>query len=169
MPVRPIPPAAAVLLITMAHVAAASPASDGIGRQPEAMRQTTLLTPELVHDLAQRLRGDGGHARQAASPVAAQRETEQAPDMPASATLTERPPFALSLLVDNLKGSISQAVSPLSYPDRPACELAGQQWALEVGLSAKFMAYVTCVPQVADLPTMMARRKAALRAAGASQ
>ena len=105
----------------------------------------------------------------AASPVAAQREAGQDPDTPVSTPSTERAPFALVLLVDNLKGGISQAVSPLLYPDRPACELAGQQWALEVGLSAKFMAYVTCVPQVADPQAMWARRRAATQDAGTSR
>ncbi len=120
----------------------------------------------------------------AASPAAAQSAAGQAANTPASAASAERPPFALSLLVDNQAQIASpgwtaagayylefarlngQALSALLYPDRPACELAGQQWALEVGLSAKFLAHATCVPQAADLPAMMARRRAAAQDAG---
>ncbi len=74
----------------------------------------------------------------------------------------ERAPFALSLLVVDAKGGVSQAVSPLPYPDRPACDLAGQQWALEVRISGPAVTNPTfiCIPQVADVQAMLARRRA---------
>ncbi len=62
---------------------------------------------------------------------------------------------------DNRWG-VNLAVSPLPYPDRTACELAGQQWALEIGLSG----VVTngrpfiCIPQVANVSAVLERRRA---------
>ncbi len=133
------------------------------------MRQLLPLTPDMIRDFARRFGRDRYMAGQAASPVAAQPEAGQGPDTPAPNLSTERAPFALGLLVSNLKGDISQALSPLSYSDRPACELAGQQWTLEMGQSTRFWAIATRVPQVGDLQAMRARRKAAEQDAGASR
>lgn len=71
----------------------------------------------------------------------------------------ERPPYALLLLVVDGRGGISQAALPLLYPDRPACDLAGQQWALEVRLAHVPLKGATplCIPQAADLSAIAAR------------
>ncbi len=88
----------------------------------------------------------------------------EAPQSPPSAANTvERPPFALSLVIVDLKGSISQAALPLTYPDRAACQLAGQQWMEDVaagGVQAiRFIP--VCVPQTGDLGARLARERAA--------
>ncbi len=87
-------------------------------------------------------------------------EAPQSP--PAAANTVERPPFALSLVIVDLKGGISQAALPLTYPDRAACELAGQQWMEDVvagGVQARLVP--VCVPQTGDLGARLARERAA--------
>jgi len=87
---------------------------------------------------------------------------EAPPSPPAAANTVERPPFALSLVIVDLKGGISQAVLPLTYPDRAACELAGQQWMEDVvagGVQARLVP--VCVPQAGDLGARLARERAA--------
>lgn len=87
-------------------------------------------------------------------------EAPQSP--PAAASTVERPPFALSLVIVDLKGGISQAALPLTYPERAACELAGQQWMEDVvagGVQARFLP--VCVPQTGDLGARLARERAA--------
>ncbi len=88
----------------------------------------------------------------------------EAPQLPpAAANAVERPPFALSLVIVDLKGGISQAALPLTYPDRAACELAGQQWMEDVvagGVQAIRLMPV-CVPQTGDLGARLARERAA--------
>jgi len=87
----------------------------------------------------------------------------EAPQLPpAAANTVERPPFALSLVIVDLKGGISQAVLPLTYYDRAACELAGQQWMEDVvagGVQARLVP--VCVPQTGDLGARLARERAA--------
>ncbi len=87
-------------------------------------------------------------------------EAPQSP--PAVASTVERPPFALSLVIVDLKGGTSQAALPLTYPDRAACELAGQQWMEDVvagGVQARLVP--VCVPQTGDLGARLARERAA--------
>ncbi len=83
---------------------------------------------------------------------------------PPPSTWTERPPFALTLLVETAENGISQAVSPLPYSDRSACELAGQQWGLELEQSgtATSHAMAICVSQAANLLAMRARLQATM-------
>jgi len=94
-------------------------------------------------------------------------DSEPAPDAPVSDPSSERPPFALSLLLVDLRYGIRLAVSPITYPDRPACELAGQQWLLEIHNSgaAPIHEAVTCLSQRVDRHAMMERRRAAAPAA----
>lgn len=87
-------------------------------------------------------------------------EAPQSP--PAAASTVERPPFALSLVIVDPKGGISQAALPLTYPDRAACELAGQQWMEDVvawGVPGRPVPI--CVPQTGDLGARLTRERAA--------
>jgi len=87
-------------------------------------------------------------------------EVPQSP--PAAANTVERPPFALSLVIVDLKGGISQAALPLTYPDRAACELAGRQWMEDVVAgSVQARLVPVCVPQTGDLGARLARERAA--------
>jgi hypothetical protein len=79
---------------------------------------------------------------------------------PTASAALERSPFALSLVIVDLNNSISQAVLPLSYPDRTSCELAGVQWRYDVFAGGVHPANIfpVCVPRVADLDARLARK-----------
>jgi len=173
-------PAVTVLSASAGMIAAAALWPHSPSQMPRAVTENALpirpaasLTPVMASPLQQFDNAD------AAAPLAAWRAAEaesthasasgsSSSDWPPAAprplppTQPELPPFALILLVVTSENSISKALSPVSYPDRGACEQAGLQWELGLSQAIKAQVRAVCMPQAADLLAMGERLQATM-------